>query len=606
MSALPTWLRTFAALGPGNAARALAYRTGLKLGVHPVQRIAARPPAAGPFFAPPTIPPPASPPGAWRTEARLFGHYHVRLGDAAPDWLVDPLSDDAPAAPAGPLPNWWTIDDFSGGDIKRIWELSRLDWAMALAQQARAGEAGAFDRLEAWLADWARSSPAYRGPNWKCAQEASIRVLHLAVAAMLLGTESKMTGSMRAVLDAHVRRILPTLSYARAQDNNHATSEAGALFVAGAWLRLNGVAGADRMIRKGRRLIERTTLRLFARDGSFSQYSVNYHRVALDTLSLVEVWRRRANLPPFSDAWRERARVAADWLRIMTDPGTGDAPNLGANDGANLLPLTDAAYRDFRPSVQLATVLFADRRAYPAGAWDAQLSWLVTPEPAAVLTLPDRAVFDDGGYVVLRSGEATALLRYPRFRFRPSQADALHVDLWHAGENLLRDGGSYSYNTDAEWIDYFGGDASHNTIGFDDRPQMPRLSRFLLGDWLDSDEHREIPGGFVAGYRHRGGWRHRREVTLTGEGLRVVDDVSGFEQTAKLRWRLVPGDWRIDGNGVTDGRYRLDITADIDIASLELVVGWESRHYLERTVLPVLEAIVTRPGRIITEVRWTP
>ncbi len=271
MSALATRLRTFAALGPGNAARALAYRTGLKLGVHPVQRIDARAPGTGPFFVPPTTPPPASPPSAWRTKALLFGRYPVRLGDAAPDWLVDPLSKDETAAPADPLPNWWTIGDFAGGDIKRIWELSRFDWAMALAQQARAGETGAFDRLEAWLADWVRSNPAYRGPNWKCAQEASIRVLHLAVAAMLLGTESRMTDSMGAVLDAHVRRILPTLSYARAQDNNHATSEAGVLFVAGAWLHLNGDAGAERLISKGRRLIERTTLRLFARDGSFSQ-----------------------------------------------------------------------------------------------------------------------------------------------------------------------------------------------------------------------------------------------------------------------------------------------------------------------------------------------
>jgi hypothetical protein len=61
------------------------------------------------------------------------------------------------------------------------------------------------------------------------------------------------------------------------------------------------------------------------------------------------------------------------------------------------------------------------------------------------------------------------------FRFRPSQADALHLDFWLAGSNVLRDAGSYSYNTEPEWLNVFPGhNASHNTVQFDDRDQMPR------------------------------------------------------------------------------------------------------------------------------------
>ena len=67
-----------------------------------------------------------------------------------------------------------------------------------------------------------------------------------------------------------------------------------------------------------------------------------------------------------------------------------------------------------------------------------------------------------------------------RFRFRPSQADAMHVDLWVKDQNLLSDAGTYSYNTDARWLKYFPGTQSHNTVQFDDRDQMPRLGRFLF------------------------------------------------------------------------------------------------------------------------------
>lgn len=605
MSSHATRLRTLQAIGAANGLRVLVYRLGLKTGFHPVQRVAAALPAIGPFFAPPlAIRQDRHAPTSWRDQALLFGAHPVSIGAEPPAWTRDPLTEPDAHDPAPEtLPPWWCIGDFSGGDIKRIWEWSRFDWVMAFAQQASSGEADAVARLNRWIADWARANPAYRGPNWKCAQEASIRVLHLSIAAVLMDNEKSMSPALQTLIDVHVRRIRPTISYARAQDNNHATSEAAALFVAGAWFTIAGVPGGAALARQGRALLERAVARLFASDGSFSQYSLNYHRVALDTLSIAEIWRRRAALPPFSATWRQRARAASAWLRVMVDPASGDAPNLGANDGANLLPLTDAAYRDHRPTVQLATALFEDARAFPPGPWDEALAWLGVPVPENQIRQQERTIFDEGGYAVLRQGNAMAMLRYPRFRFRPSQADALHVDLWLGGRNLLRDGGSYSYNTEAEWLDYFGGVRSHNTVAFDDQPQMPRLSRFLLGDWLVTETSGPTEQGFAASYRSRSGWRHHREIRL-GEHLTVIDMVEGFEHEARLRWRLAPGDWRIEDGVITDGHHCLNVRADVPIASLTLTSGWESRHYLEKSALPVVEVVLRQPARIESEYRW--
>lgn len=598
--------KTFAALGLTNGARVLAYRLGLKSGIHPVLRIAATIPE-GAFFvrSGDASSAPGCPPMHWRDEALLFGAYRTPIGFNPPPWTIDPMAEGVGRDPAPEaMAPWWRIGDFSGGDIKRIWELSRFDWVVAFAQQARVGEAGAIERLNTWLADWIRANPPYRGPNWKCAQEASIRLIHLSLAALILEEEKAPTASLRAMIEAHVRRIVPTLSYAHAQDNNHATSEAAALFVAGTWLEYAGEAGGNRLAERGRELLEKHCERLFAPDGSFSQYSVNYHRLALDTLSVAELWRRHAGAKPFGTLFRRRAAAATEWLRVMVNPENGDAPNLGANDGANLLPLIDADYRDHRPSVQLAAALFLGARAYEHGPWDGVAEWLGMTLPNDRLDPPVTTILDDGGYAVLRTAGAMALLRYPRFRFRPSQADALHLDLWVDGRNLLRDGGSYSYNTDAQWIDYFGGIRSHNGIEFDGRPQMPRLSRFLLGDWVKTDSCGSSDGGFAASYRHREGWCHKREVEL-GASLRVIDTIGGFAREARLRWRLAPGQWRVEGNSVTNGHDRLSVEADVPFTSFELVTGWESRHYLEKTELPVLEVVVDRPGRIISEYLWT-
>src|SRR5690606_13722194 len=142
----------------------------------------------------------------------------------------------------------------------------------------------------------------------------------------------------------------------------------------------------------------------------------------------------------------------------------------------------------------------------------------------------DGCSFDDGGYHVLRAGNKTAVLRYPRFRFRPSQADALHLDLWHAGRNLLRDAGTFSYNTsDANW---FAGTAAHNTVTFNDRDQMPRLGRFLFTDWLVAEavecvSKRDAVETAAAAYTDRWGARHHRRVQLSPHELICTDTISG-------------------------------------------------------------------------------
>ena len=63
--------------------------------------------------------------------------------------------------------------------------------------------------------------------------------------------------------------------------------------------------------------------------------------------------------------------------------------------------------------------------------------------------------FTDGGFIVLRNKDTTAIFRYPRSKFRPSHSDALHLDLWTNGFNLLNDAGSFSYNTTSNCSEYF-------------------------------------------------------------------------------------------------------------------------------------------------------
>lgn len=601
MRKLWTKVNTARLLGVTNLFRVLSYRVGLRTGLHAICRARGVPPT-GPFFAAPKsvrsdtefhkVPTPS-----------LFGWIEFPLPDKPPDWHVNALSGQR--AETREI-DWWRIPDFDPGvgDIKGIWESSRFHWTLTFAQRAVVGDRTAIAHLNQWITDWCEKNPPYLGANWKCGQEASIRIMHLAMTAVILSEVHQTLSGLLNLIEEHLKRIAPTISYGMAQDNNHGTSEAAALFIGGSWLAHRGVTRGEVWARTGRRWLEDRVHRLIDADGSFSQYSLNYHRVLLDTLSIVEVWRREIEEEEFSPSFYARAGAATNWLCAMIAPHSGDGPNLGANDGAWLLPLTLTDYHDFRPSTQLASVLFRNQRVYEdTGSWDAPLHWLGVPSFEPLAPEPRSGLFDNGGYAVLRNESAMAMVRYPRFKFRPSHADALHVDFWIDGKNHLRDGGSYSYYNEQTWLDYFPGTASHNTIQFDGHDQMPRLGRFLFGDWLQADDVEPIVAdgsrlSFAAGYRDRWGSRHRRKVSLSRETLDVQDEISGEFKAAVLRWRLIPGAWVLDGNCASDGQRSLRIEGTMPIQRIELVEGWESRYYGLKTTIPVLEVQVGGAGTL--------
>lgn len=601
-------IQTALSLGLVNIARVFIYKIGVKFGFNRVRRLKATL-EQGIFFRVEFVNSEALEENSqWFDQQFYFGSIVKKTTDI-PNWHQSVLTGISVHKPDRP---WWAIPDFDAevGDIKGVWEASRFDWVVCFAQGAANGKAEYLARLNNWLCDWCDNNQPYSGVNWKCGQEASFRVMHLAVAAIILKQMFLPESALASLIRVHLQRIAPTMSYAIAQDNNHGTSEAAALFIGGSWLAQVGDNEGHKWLRLGREWLENRAEHLIEEDGSFSQYSVIYHRVMLDTYSLAEVWRSNLRISPFSSHLYEKMSASTNWLYQFTQESNGNAPNLGGNDGARLLPLIGTDYRDFRPSVQLASVLFRGAKAWKLdGEWNLPLKWLGVKLPNRISEPQCSVQFKNGGYSILRNRKAFVLLNYPQFRFRPCQSDSLHVDFWVAGENLLRDAGTYSYNADDDSIHYFGGVESHNTIQFDDRDQMPRLSRFLFGGWLKSKKVLSIKkvGSLQrcsAAYTNSFEVEHERCVTLDEGSLTVRDSFSGFKDKAILRWRLRPGDWVLEGSTVKCSLDSLGISTTMPIKRIQLIEGWESLYYYQKSVLPVLEVEVTQPGTITSVYRY--
>ncbi len=600
-------------LGLVNVLRVLWYRGSLGLAANPACRLRARL-TRGDFF--PAVEGEAETAKAKAVQplTNIFGCHPVELRGPPQDWFRNIFSRQTFRDVDR---DWWRIDDFDDdiGDIKGIWEMSRLGWVPILALSAVRGNEESRDTLNSWLSDWCLRNGPYKGPNWKCGQETSIRILNLAMGALVLRQARGPTPALIAFLEASLQRVYATRGYALAQNNNHGTSEAAGLFIGGEWLELVGLPAGAKFAAAGRRQLERLAQKLINANGGFSQYSINYHRVVLDTLVIVELWRRALELPEFSHEFYRRCVAATEWLSNAVDERSGDAPNVGSNDGAHLLEFLNPEYRNFRPSVQLASVLFRHRLAFDL------TEDVVAPLSALGLAVPterapSRTSFldDEGGYACLRRREVSVFMRFPRFRFRPGHADALHVDLWLRGQNVLLDGGTYSYNCDARTESYFMGVESHNTVQFDDRDQMKRVSRFLFAAWPTSWSDEQIGEAgekttFAVGYRDYRRVTHSRSVELSDQSLIISDRCDGFDRKAVLRWRLGSQGWTIrrDGNeiDVTGGNgIVLRVKTELPIDRAELVRGHCSKYYSTMEEIQVLEVEVSRPGSLVTEVTW--
>jgi hypothetical protein len=520
---------------------------------------------------------------------RALGWQRAALPDLALPGgpLLAPLAEVARPPPAidwhGPFDprcHALDLDLFAPGDIRPVWEANRL---LAVPQLVLRGEAAA---AEALLRHWCAANPPFRGPAWACGQEAALRAMHLCLA---LGGKAPQP-ALRALLAAHARRIAATRFYAAAQDNNHTISEPAGLFAIGLALRDRALA------ERGARALAAAVARLVAPDGAFAQASPGYHRLLLDTLAIAEWLRRRHGAPPFAEPFAARAAAATLWLSRVMAPG-GALPRCGAVDDSAFADLSACGPLDARGSLERAARLFCGASA--GFAEDPGCALLGLPCPAA--RLPATPAWCSEGWMGAAWGPWRLLLRTGApLRFRPAQADLLHLDLWRGDEALLRDGGTGAYNPAPEaawWTRALADTAGHNTVEFDGEAQMPRLSRFLYARW---PRCRALPdGAALTDWRGR---RHERRLRLGPAGLVVEDRVGGPFARLALRWRLAPGPWRPTADGATRGDIRISLAADAP-CRIALVQGWESPAYGVVRPAPVLELHAAAPvGRLVTRV----
>lgn len=398
------------------------------------------------------------------------------------DWLTNPETGYNYSTDK----HWSKIEDLSekAGDIKFVWEKARFSFLMDIIRFDYHFEkdcsAYVFKEIESFI----DKNPINLGPNYKCSQETSLRLLNWCFALYYYKDSENLNELLFSkVLNSiywQIHHIYNNIHFSRiAVRNNHALTETLLLYTAG--ILFPFFPNVKKWSSKGKKWFEKEIDYQIYNDGTFLQYSMNYHRVAVQLLTWGIRLSKLNNLELDFVVYK-KAKKSLSFLDTCFDVDSGQLPNYGSNDGALFFKLTSDDYRKYTSQLNdLRMVLFD--YSYDESE---SLHWLGFSEPEIKKRNLNKSmsIFSNGGYYIIQEEGVKTFIKCGSYKDRPGQSDNLHVDIWINGENILRDSGTYKYNTTNELKKYFNGCGGHNTVSVNNADQMLKGSRFIWYYWV--------------------------------------------------------------------------------------------------------------------------
>ncbi|MEQ8575180.1 MAG: alginate lyase family protein [Fulvivirga sp.] len=497
------------------------------------------------------------------------------------DWITNPSNKFTYSIDK----HWTEIEDYSktNGDIKYVWEKSRFSYLLTLLKYDYHFDEDHSEFVFSEIDSWINANPINKGPNWRCSQEMSLRLINWCFALNFYKNSLALTDhrwtNYQHIIFWHLHHIYEHINFSRiAVRNNHAITETMMLSLSAFFFPF--IPETKVWSKNGRNWFEEEVEYQIYQDGTYLQFSMNYHRVVIQLLT-VGIRLAELNGKPFSELVYERAKKSIEFLYTCQSP-SGYVPNYGANDGALFFPWSDD-FLDYSPQLEALHRVVNGTSLYGQDFEDCNWwGWDSKSKSKKVTRKEGVSYFDIGGYVVIRDKDALTFLRAGSHKDRPSQADNLHLDLWVNDDNILHDGGSFSYNSEETVLKYYFGTASHNTVQIAEYDQMLKGQRFIWFNWsqcqfvnINETQDEYVIEASIKAFEHvKSNIIHKRTVSKKKHKPEwaITDVILGAEDFKK--YQLWHGSVDII-NQITPGSESMKVCKSIADAPYSLYYGLE-------------------------------
>lgn len=456
-------------------------------------------------------------------EGKILGFSSVILDYGNPiNWHYSPITKKTIERSL----KWYQIPDFDSerGDIKVVWEVSRFThFIYLLRAYMLTKDRKYYESFSNQLNSWIKENPYSFGANYKCGQEATLRMINILITFSVFNqynlTTNKDEENVKKLVEGSYKKVLSNFFYAhKCIKNNHTLSEITGLII-GAWACEDNIS-----LKKAYNLLELEINNQFLSDGGYRQFSFNYQRFALQLMEL-HFKLSESTKQHLSKQSKAKILKSANLLYQMQDE-TGDVPNYGSNDGALIFPVTSCGYRDFRSVINTLFALIEGRRVFKKGGYDEEILWFGNRDidKIPIKELPRVSTsFPKSGFYSLRNKNGFLMTVLQNFDSRPAQMDQLHIDLWYKGINIFCDSGTYSYASELGKSMAFT--SAHNTVVIPDKEQMNKYGNFFIYDWTSSKNIEHKQDSFEGTMITKNNYSHTRKIKKSSQGYTIEDKV---------------------------------------------------------------------------------
>jgi hypothetical protein len=327
----------------------------------------------------------------------------------------------------------------------------------------------------------------------------------------------------------------------------------------------------------------------------------------------------------FSDKYWDRIKASCQFLANLMDCN-GNVPSIGdATDSRAVLLDCEEGYPPYKSLLAVGASLFEDELmrskvdGFPEAAyWISGQDGFNRFERIGSQVTQTSAIFRNGGYAILRTGETSSdelLLLFDSGHLgylsiaAHGHADALSFTLSAFGKMFFIDPGTYLYFVDHNWRTYFKGTAAHNTIRIDRIDQAESRGDFVwhrhysacLCQW-NTNVLTDYVEGTHDGYRRlKDPVLCRRSITLDKPSgvITIFDTIESadfhvieqfFHLSAECTvQRLTESLWQINNNGsVLEIEFDGSTTTDLFQGCTAPIIGWESIGYGRKRPSPTI------------------
>ncbi len=445
-------------------------------------------------------------------QGRLVVLGTTRTDLAEPDWN----SDAQASVSLGPDRH----DRPPNISLKHVWELSRLAPLVDLSLAFHVtGDAAYATRVQHLLTGWTEALEDRSSVLWGSGVEASLRLISLSRIGMLLATDPESraylenSASLALVVDRHMDRLARFPSRFSSA-NNHALVEAAGLLVGAIVFNPTGKVqrweslGLSRLLRQIGKQIDGA--------GLTREKAADYHGFVTEVVALTLAAYDQAGQPrpaELTDALLQMQRGVVSLIeRGQPRFGDGDDSSVFGSDTrpplARSLELSAAVLVN-EPAALVHGVATIQGELLRAGARNAPLAQSSLPvvAPTATPAMSDDRLARTSWLTTIRTTEAVAVLRTGTLGYLSvaahAHADLTSVVLSVAGQPVLIDPGTFSYDSHPGWRQWFRSTAAHNCLTVNDTDQAEYWGPFLWGT---------APEAMVVGYNP-----HQRPSTATVE-----------------------------------------------------------------------------------------